>query len=142
MRKIENIIAYKAIITAIISNDSELLEKIHTHYKGFGRIKSSAGSILRAINSIQSSINNKDPMLTCFNGNVPNELDDIQVYKQIIEALWNYDRDFLLNLTVNYDDLEEMRSWAADILRVVEEIEPTIDLKDPFLECYNKYYFQ
>ncbi len=142
MRAIENILAYKAIITAIKDNDSELLEKIHTHYKGFRRIKSGAGTILSAINRIQSSIDSKDPMLACFNGNVPNKLDDIQVYKQIIDALCTYDRGGLLSLVVNYDDLDIMRYWAADILRVVEEIEPTIDVNDHFLKCYNEYYHQ
>ncbi len=142
MRKIEHILAYNYIITAIKDNNGELLEKIRTDYKGFGRIKNGASTILRAINSIQSSIDSKNPVLACFNGNIPNTLDDIQVYKQIMEALYTYDRDTLLSLTVNYDDLEEMRYWAADILRVVGEIEPTIDVDDPFLECYNKYYIQ
>ncbi len=142
MRKIEHILAYNDIRTAIISNDSELLSKIRTDYKGFGRIKSGASTILRAINSIQSSIDSKDPMLACFNGNVPNTLDDIPVYKQIMEALCSYDRAALSSLNVNYDDLEEMRYWADDILRMVEEIEPTINVDDHFLECYNKYYIQ
>ncbi len=142
MRKIEHILAYNYIITAIKDNNGELLEKIRTDYKGFGRIKSGASTILRAINSIQSKINTKDKMLECFNGNVPNTLDDIPVYKQIMEALFTYDRATLSSFTVNYDDLEEMRYWADDILRVVGEIEPTIDVDDHFLKCYNEHYLQ
>ena len=142
MRKIENVLAYRDIITAIKDNDEELLKKIRTDYKGFGNIKGHARNILYYTTLIQSKIDSKDQMLTCFNGNVPNKLDDIQVYKQIIEALCTYNKDFLSKLNVNFHDLDAIRNAAASILINVESVEKTLDLDDHFLKCYNEHYRQ
>ncbi len=142
MRAIENILAYKHIITAIKDNDEELLKKIRTDYKGFSDIKSGAQIILSAIARIQSSINNKDPMLTCFNGGTPNKLDDIPVYKHIMKALFTYDKDSLSELNVNHYDFNALRIGAMSVLSAVEKVEPTLDLGDHFLKCYNEHYLQ
>ncbi len=142
MRAIENVLAYNDIIKAIKNNDSGRLKRIRTDYKGFGVIKSSAEVILRSTATIQSKINNKDKMLTCFNENVPNKLDDIKVYKEIMEALYTYNKDSLSKLNVNFYDLDVIRRHASNILYNVETIEKTLDLGDHFLKCYNEYYLQ
>ncbi|MCA8835817.1 MAG: hypothetical protein K8953_12125 [Proteobacteria bacterium] len=142
MRAIENILAYKHIITAIKDNDKELLEKISTDYKGFGDIKSGASVILHYTARIQSKIDNKDPMLTCFNGNLPNKLDDIKVYKEIMEALYTYNKDFLSKLNINFQDIDTIREAAVSILISVEVIEKNLDVNDHFLKCYNEHYLQ
>ena len=142
MRAIENILAYKHIITAIKDNDKELLEKIRTDYKGFGNIKALAGNILYYTNNIQLKIKSKDKMLACFNGNVPNKLDDIKVYKQIMTALYTYDRASLSKLNVNFHDIDAIRNAAINILYNVEAIEKNLDVNDHFLKCYNEHYLQ
>ncbi len=142
MRAIENILAYKHIITAIKDNDKELLNKIRTDYKRFGIIKYDASTILTYTARIQSKIDNKDPMLTCFNGNLPNKLDDIKVYKEIMEALYTYNKDFLSKLNINFHDLDAIREAAVSILISVEVIEKNLDVNDHFLKCYNEHYLQ
>ncbi len=142
MRKIENVLAYNDIIKAITNNDRELLEKISTDYKGFGIIKDGASLILYYTDIIQSKIDSKDKMLTCFNGNVPNKLDDIKLYKQIMEALYTYDKDFLSKLNINFQDINMLKIGALNILNGVEAIEKTLDLDDHFLKCYNEHYIQ
>ncbi len=140
MRKIEKVLAYNDIIKAITNKDKELLEKIRTDYKEFGGIKSNASMILYYANLIQLKIDAKDQMLACFNGNVPNKLDDIQVYKQIMEAFYANDKVSLSKLNINFYDLNRLKSSVTSFLNSVDATEKTLDLNDPFLECYNKYY--
>ncbi len=142
MSKIDNVLAYKDIISAIKKNDNGLLEKIRTDYKGFVSIKSYASSILYFTNAIQSKIDIKDKMLACFNGNVPNKLDDIQVYKQIMEAFNAGDKDSLSKLDINFYDLLMLKAFVINFLNSVEYVEKELDLKDPFLKCYNEHYLQ
>ncbi len=142
MGKIKNVRAYNDIIKAITNKDKDFLEKIRTDYKGFDNIKNYARSILSYTAMIQSKIDTKDKMLACFNGNVPNKLDDIQVYKQIMEAFDANDKDSLSKLNINFYDLLMLKGFVEGFLRSVEATEKTLDLNDPFLECYNKYYLQ
>ena len=142
MGKIKNVRAYNDIIKAITNKDKDFLEKIRTDYKGFDNIKNYARSILSLTATIQSKIDTKDKMLACFNGNVPNKLDDIQVYKQIMEAFDANDKDSLSKLNINFYDLLMLKGFVEGFLRSVEATEKTLDLNDPFLECYNKYYLQ
>ena len=142
MEKIKNVRAYSDIIKAITNKDKDLLGKIRTDYKGFDGIKSHASAILRHTAMIQSKIDTKDQMLACFNGNVPNTLDDIQVYKQIMEAFNAGDKDSLSKLNINFYDIGMLKASVIYFLSSVEATEKTLDLNDPFLECYNKYYLQ
>ncbi len=140
MRNIENVRAYIDIIAAIANNDKETLEKIRTDYKGFGTIKSAAINILHYTNLIQSKIDNKDPLLTCFNEGAPKTLDDIKIYKHIMKALYTYDRASLSNLNINFYDIDAIKIHVESILRSVDDIEKTLDLGDHFLKCYNEHY--